>query len=30
MRARAEELGRKLQAENGVAEAVRIIEGRFG
>jgi sterol 3beta-glucosyltransferase len=30
MRARAEELGRKLQAENGVAEAVRVIEGRFG
>jgi len=30
MRARAEELGRKLQAENGVAEAVRIVERRFG
>jgi len=30
MRARAEELGRKLQAEDGVAEAVRIIERRFG
>ncbi|MBE0622473.1 MAG: glycosyltransferase [Burkholderiales bacterium] len=30
MRARAEEAGRKLQAEDGVSEAVRIIEQRFG
>lgn len=30
MRSKAEELGRKLQAEDGVAEAVRIIERRFG